>query len=210
MRNTNMNFEQIRRARAAGRGHGRGPRGQGPEGFGPGAWGGPPPWEWGGPRGNRGRGGPRVRRGDVRVAILGVLKDAQDEGQSDLNGYQVISEIEEKTAGAWKPSPGSIYPTISQLEDEGLVEVVREGGKKVLRLTADGNTWVTDHADEVEAVWRAFEDTDGTEVQDLKKVLKQTMGAVGQVFSTGTPEQRQQAVEILDDTRRQLFKLLAD
>lgn len=203
MRN-NMNFEQIRRARAAGRGHGRG--GWGPEG--PGAWGGPPPWEWGGQRG-RGR-GPRVRRGDVRVAILGVLKDAAAEGAADLNGYQVISEIEQKTEGAWKPSPGSIYPTISQLEDEGLVEVVREGGKKVLRLTDEGSTWVEENTDEVESVWTGFAETDRAEVQDLRKVLKQTMGAVQQVFATGTPEQQQRAVEILADTRRQLFGLLAD
>ena len=84
------------------------------------------------PARTRRRAGPRVRRGDVRVAILAVL------AEEPLNGYQVIQQIAERTDGAWRPSPGSVYPTISQLEDEGLVEGDDERGRRTLRLSDAG------------------------------------------------------------------------
>ena len=77
--------------------------------------------------------GPKARRGDVRAAILSVLSDAP------RNGYQVIQEIAERTGGAWKPSPGSIYPTLQQLEDEGLVVQTEDGGRKAYALTDEGS-----------------------------------------------------------------------
>lgn len=160
----------------------------------------------GGPRG-RGR-GPRVRRGDVRVAILDVLATVEE----PVNGYQVIGQISDRSQGAWSPSPGSVYPTISQLEDEGLVEVGREGGRKVLSLTDEGRAWVADHEDERAGVWTAFEEAEreGNDVRELKDALKQTMGAVGQLFATGTPDQRAKAIEVLGETRRRLYGILAD
>lgn len=192
--------EQVRRQR---RGHG-GPFG----GFGPG---GPPPWVgqllgggWGHGPGARGR-GPRVRRGDVRTAILDVLHEEQQ-----LNGYQVIQQITERSRGAWKPSPGSVYPTIAQLEDEGLIETVVDNGRKLLQLTAAGSQYVADHQDELASVWEAFEEDAEPGDTGLKPVIGQLMGAVWQIVTTGTPGQQQRAAEILADARRELYGLLAD
>jgi DNA-binding PadR family transcriptional regulator len=202
-------FEAVRRQRGRGRGHGR-------HGFGPG-WGGPmggpPPWvtqmfgpQWAGHSGGRGRGRPRVRRGDVRTAILDVLANAPE----PINGYQVIQQIAERTNGAWKPSPGSVYPTIAQLQDEGLVEDAPTG-RKTLQLTATGRERVQADAEEIATMWRGFDDDaaeDGS--GDLRQVIGQTVGAIIQVVSTGTPDQRDKAVEILADTRRRLYGLLAE
>ncbi|MEO7447609.1 MAG: PadR family transcriptional regulator [Humibacillus sp.] len=199
-------------------------------GFGPGGgpWGGgpgrpgPPPWvselvrAFGGPelgadhRGGRRR-GPRARRGDVRAAILDVL--AGDE----MNGYQLIQQISERTGGAWKPSPGSVYPTVQQLEDEGLVEGRDVDGRRLLRLTDDGRSYVEEHPDEMAATWRAFEEEPETpqprpssDGPDLMPVVGQVMGAMWQIVTTGTNQQRAEAAEILTETRRRLYQLLAD
>ena len=191
----------------------------GPTG-GPPPWGGPtggpPPWvahlfgpegsnPFGGGPGRR-RQGPRVRRGDVRSAILDVLHTATE----PVNGYQVIQQIAERTDAAWKPSPGSVYPTIAQLQDEGLVEDAPTG-RKALQLTDEGRSWVSDHAEEIAAVWAPFRaQADDEEAVGVKQVIGQTIGAVVQVMSTGTPEQRERAVAILADTRRRLYSLLAE
>ncbi|MGH3413054.1 MAG: PadR family transcriptional regulator [Marmoricola sp.] len=177
------------------------------------SFGGPPPWVGAffgpGGRGPGGRGaggrGPRVRRGDVRFAILDVL------GGGQLNGYQVIQQIAERTDGAWRPSPGSVYPTISQLQDEGLVEEVAGAERKLLRLTDSGSTYVAEHTEELAAVWEPFDhpDDDG-DPANLRQVIGQSMAAVWQVAATGTHEQQRRAAEILADTRRRLYGVLAD
>ncbi|NPC97214.1 PadR family transcriptional regulator [Nocardioides sp. zg-DK7169] len=186
-----------------------------------GGHGGPPPWLSGifglGQPAREERRGPRVRRGDVRSAILDVLATAEKSGET-LNGYQVIQQIEARSGGAWKPSPGSVYPTIQQLEDEGLVETVSDRGRRSLLLTQAGATYVAEHAEDLAAVWAPFEDPaeqregegqhpGGT---DLKPEIGQVMSAVWQVVTTGTPRQRAAAVEILVDARRRLYSVLAD
>jgi len=207
-------FEAVRRQRGRGRGHGRhnfGPGWGGPMG---GPMGGPPPWvaqmfgpQWAGPGGGRGgRGRARVRRGDVRAAILDVLATSPE----PLNGYQVIQQIADRSGGVWKPSPGSVYPTIAQLQDEGLIEDAPEG-RKTLRLTDEGRGHVEEHADRLAAMWQTFDEPDeGDDTGDLRQVIGQTVGAIIQVASTGTPDQRDKAVEILADTRRRLYGLLAE
>jgi DNA-binding PadR family transcriptional regulator len=204
-------FEAVRRQRGRGRGHGRHPGMGGP------GWGGPmgpPPWvaqmfgpQWAGHGGGRGgRGRTRVRRGDVRAAILDVLGTATE----PLNGYQVIQEIAERSGGVWKPSPGSVYPTIAQLQDEGLVEDAPEG-RKTLRLTDEGRRRVEEHAERLAAMWQTFDESeDGDDTGDLRQVIGQTVGAIIQVASTGTPDQREKAVQILAETRRRLYSLLAE
>lgn len=174
---------------------------------------GPPPWVaglFGLAQGEQQR-GPRVRRGDVRSAILAVLRD------EPMNGYQVISTIADRTEGAWKPSPGSVYPTISQLEDEGLVIGDDERGRRTLRLTDEGRAWCDQHAGEIAAVWEPFgapkagrTERGGTDYSSLKPEIGQVMSAVWQIVSTGTDQQRRDAIEILVDTRRRLYGLLAD
>ena len=199
-----------------------GPQGRrGGEWGGPwGRWGpdrrsGPPPWLTGlfglagqdaPPR------GPRVRRGDVRVAILAVLAD------EPLNGYQVIQQIAERTDGAWRPSPGSVYPTISQLEDEGLIEGDDERGRRTLRLSEAGREYLATHADEVAGVWAPFESEerrerrtgDVADYASLKPEIGRVMNAAWQIISTGTDEQRREAIGVLVEARRGLYRILAD
>jgi DNA-binding PadR family transcriptional regulator len=130
-----------------------------------------------------------------------------------MNGYQLIQQISERTGGAWKPSPGSVYPTIQQLEDEGLVEGVESDRRRLLTLTDEGRAYVEAHPEELSATWRAFEDDeDGAEHggPDLKPAIGQVMGAVWQIVSTGTRQQQAEAAEILADTRRRLYGLLAE
>ena len=148
-----------------------------------------------------------MRRGDVRSAILDVLAGVGDQA---FNGYQVIQQIAERTEGAWKPSPGSVYPTIAQLQDEGLVEDA-PAGRKAIQLTAEGRAYVEEHPEEMAAVWAPFaEQADDSEAADFKQVIGQTVGAIIQVATTGTPDQRDKAIEILGDTRRRLYGLLAE
>ena len=196
---------------AGGPGSGHGRRG------GPGGPGGPPPWLAGlfGMGQPEQRRGPRVRRGDVRSAILDVLRAAAEREES-INGYQVIQQIADKSKGAWRPSPGSVYPTIQQLQDEGLVEEDEERGRRTLRLTGAGATYVHENADELDAVWVPFERSEraeresGADFGDLKPEIGQVMGAVWQILTQGSPTQRAAAVEILVETRRRLYGVLAD
>ena len=169
---------------------------------------GPPPWLAGlfglvQPEPPR---GPRVKRGDVRAAILDVV------AVEPLNGYQVIQQIAERTGGQWKPSPGSVYPTISQLEDEGLLVGDDERGR-TLRLTEAGEAYVAEHPEELAAVWAPFEELPPEEAPDLsvlKNEVGQLMSAVWQILSNGTDEQRKDAMAVLIETRRKLYGLLAD
>ena len=184
---------------------------------------GPPPWLSGlsglaqqGPP----QRGPRVRRGDVRSAILDMLST------EPMNGYQIITQIAERTQGAWKPSPGSVYPTISQLEDEGLIAGVEGGGQRKLQLTPAGREYIEAHRDELAAVWAPFEEPgadesrgegrgdgkgDGKgEFASLKPEIGQVMNAVWQIVTTGTDQQKREAIEVLVETRRKLYGLLAD
>ena len=209
--------EQERRQHGGRRGGG--PWGGGGPWAGPGGFGrpghpGPPPWVaglFGLAQGDRQR-GPRVRRGDVRSAILDVVRVAHDTDEP-VNGYQVIQQITERSNGAWRPSPGSVYPTISQLEDEGLVETDDTRGRRSLRLTTTGETYVAEHADELAAVWVPFQEertAEGDALADIKPEIGQVMGAVWQVMTTGSDQQRAAAAEILAETRRRLYGLLAE
>ncbi|WP_457207503.1 PadR family transcriptional regulator [Nocardioides sp. P5_C9_2] len=181
--------------------------------------GGPPPWMQGllgwGQTGSPQppSGGPRARRGDVRLAILSALADAA--GRSEpINGYQVIQQIADRSNGTWRPSPGSVYPTIQQLADEGLVETDDERGRKTLRLTAQGESYVSERAAELDAVWAPFERAQerastGTS-GDLKSEIGQVMSAVWQLVTQGSDAQRRAAIGVLVDTRRALYGILAD
>ncbi|MEV0288955.1 MULTISPECIES: PadR family transcriptional regulator [unclassified Kribbella] len=161
--------------------------------FGP-PWGGPPPrWR-----------GPKARRGDVRAAILAVL------AEQPMNGYQLIQEIAERSGGVWKPSPGSIYPTLQQLEDEGLVTADAEVGRRTFTLTDEGRAYVAEHADEVRAPWEAMGAPQHDDENGLKPMLGQAAAAMWQILATGTPEQQAQAKDALAELRRKLYGILAD
>ena len=173
------------------------------------------PFEFGmrvGPGGPRFRGpgfpgrGPRVRRGDVRAAILDLLAEGQP-----WNGYQIIQEIGARTEGVWRPSAGSVYPALQQLEDEALItaETTGEDRRRMYALTEEGRAYVDEHADELRASWDAVTSSvDDAEVQ-LGRTVKQVMVAVHQVAQAGSADQVQQAGKILADTRRALYRILA-
>lgn len=160
---------------------------------------GAPPWA-GGPRGPR---GPKARRGDVRAAILAVL------AEQPMNGYQIIQEVAERSGGVWKPSPGSIYPTLQQLEDEGLVTADAATGRRTFTLTDEGRTYVAEHADEVSAPWEAMSAPEEDE-NGLKPILGQVATAMWQIMAAGSPEQQAKAREALITLRRTLYSVLAD
>ncbi|MFF0776813.1 MULTISPECIES: PadR family transcriptional regulator [unclassified Streptomyces] len=176
-----------------------GPFGPGGPGWGPGGPGfGPGPW------GPRGRGGPRgrARRGDVRASILALLKERP------MHGYEMIQEIAERSGGAWKPSPGSVYPTLQLLEDEGLIVSESEGGKKLFALTDSGRTAAEDGP---EAPWE--EASRGVDWEALGEIRQAGMGlmqAFGQVWNTGTKEQREKALAVVTEARKKLYLILAD
>jgi DNA-binding PadR family transcriptional regulator len=141
----------------------------------------------------------------VRAAILDVL------AVEPMNGYQIIQQIAERSGGAWKPSPGSVYPTVQQLEDEGLVEGHEGAGRRLLQLSAEGRAYVESHPEELAATWRPFDQPEEEEGPGgLKPVIGQVMGAVWQVAVSGTKQQQAEAAEILADTRRKLYGILAD
>ncbi|AJP01013.1 PadR family transcriptional regulator [Streptomyces cyaneogriseus subsp. noncyanogenus] len=168
----------------------------GPGGFGPGF--GPGPW------GGRGRGGPRgrARRGDVRASILALLKDRP------MHGYEMIQEIAERSGGAWKPSPGSVYPTLQLLEDEGLIVSESEGGKKLFSLTEPGRAAAGEGP---EAPWEeAARGVDWEALNDIRQAGFGLMEAFGQVWKTGSKEQREKALAVIGEARKKLYLILAD
>ncbi|MBF6332181.1 PadR family transcriptional regulator [Nocardia transvalensis] len=179
--------------------HPRRPHGFGPE-FGPFG----PEFGRGGPFGRgRGRGG-RGRRGDVRAAILLLLQERP------MHGYELIQQIRERSEDVWRPSPGSIYPALSQLEDEGLVIIEQVSGRKTAKLTDEGVEYVRSHRDELGDPWQEVRDGIGDQALDLRELVGQLMGAVAQVARAGTPEQAAKAAEVLTEARRSLYRILAD
>jgi DNA-binding PadR family transcriptional regulator len=191
------------------RGHTRG-RGRMRGGSGPWAQG-PVPFEMrGGPFGPKfGRGygprGPRVRRGDVRAAILDLLAEGQP-----WNGYQIIQEIGERTQGVWRPSAGSVYPALQQLEDEGLITpAAGEDRRRNYTLTDEGRAYVEAHAAELRSSWDAVTGSVDDEVIQMHNLSRQVAMATMQVAQAGTPAQVQQASKILADTRKALYRILA-
>ncbi len=157
----------------------------------------------GGPAfGPRGFGG-RARKGDVRSAILSLL------GEAPTNGYGLIKAIHAKSDGAWRPSPGSVYPTLQQLVDEGLIAPTSQGPRAEYDLTDEGRAHVAEHADEIAAAWTQSRNP-WKEQGDLMTAARKLAGVVRQVASEGTTEQRASASAKLDDLRRELYRMLGE
>jgi len=196
--------------------HGRGGRGGWPGGGagGPGWLGGFGPWggpggfgRFGGPpfgRGGRYGRGPKVRRGDVRAAVLALL------AEQPRNGYQIIQEIGERSGGIWRPSPGSVYPALQQLEDEGLIRAEEAEGRKRFRLTEAGQTYVETHHDETQAPWETVGEAVDEGMLALRDQFFQVAGAAFQVVHAGSPAQIEEAKDVLAGTRRALYRILAE
>jgi DNA-binding PadR family transcriptional regulator len=140
----------------------------------------------------------------VRAAVLLLLVDGPQ------HGYQLMQAIAERTGGAWQPSPGAVYPTISQLEDEGLVTVTADGGRRLVTLTEAGQAYVTKNRDSIGDPFAAFAARAGEAAGiDLLGALHELHGAVWQVARTGSVEQATAAHKVLTDARRTLYLLLA-
>ena len=152
---------------------------------------------WGPPR----FGGGRRPRGDVRLSVLTLL------GESPMHGYQIIQEITERSGGRWAPSPGSVYPTLQALEDEGLVTATKSEGKRVYELTDAGRQHLAALGERAQAPWD-IEDASGA--RELAEQMAQVGNAFHQVIRTGTPAQQAKAKAILSDARRGLYQILAD
>lgn len=147
-------------------------------------------------------GGPsRMARGDVRAAVIALL------AEQPMHGYQIITEIAERSGGAWKPSAGSVYPTLQLLADEGLIAAEEQNGRKTYSLTATGRE-VADAAADKPAPWEVF-GSRASQMTALPKAGMELAGVVAQVGRTGTPEQVRQAVDVLDEARRKLYGILA-
>jgi len=164
--------------------------------FGPGGGFGP-----GGPGHQRGGRGGRARRGDVRAALLLLLEDQPQ------NGYQLIQEIERRTEGVWKPSPGSVYPALQQLEDEGLVRAAETEGKRAYDLTPEGREYVEANRGELGNPFEAATGGMDEGFMDLRGLMFQVGAAAMQVAAAGHVDE---ARKILGDTRRALYKILAE
>jgi DNA-binding PadR family transcriptional regulator len=215
-----MHYEDESRRRGRGRrGEWRDERGEfpgmgpGPEDWGPhrrphpgrggGRRGPGPSWtrEW---MGEEPRRRARVQRGDVRAAALALL------AEEPRNGYQIIQEIAERSGGAWQPSPGSVYPALQQLEDEGLIQAdTADSGRKAFALTDEGRSYVESHASELTAPWDAVAGRERGGMREMRALISQLAMAAMQVTSAGTDAQVAEAQKILSDTRRNLYRILA-
>jgi DNA-binding PadR family transcriptional regulator len=171
-----------------GGGQGHGPHGHGPHGFGPGF--GRGPWS-------------RARRGDVRNAILLALAD------EPMHGYQIMQRLEERSGGAWRPSPGSVYPTLQLLEDQGLVKGDEAEGRRVFSLTEAGKEEAGKLREKLgDAPWAESGETDPRFA--LRQAAFLLAGAVKQVAMNGSADDAQKALDILRDARKKIYGLLAD
>jgi DNA-binding PadR family transcriptional regulator len=165
----------------------------------------------GGPRGGRGGFGPgfgpggrgRRARGDVRAAVLLLL------AEEPRNGYQLMQEIEARSEGAWRPSPGSTYPALAQLEDEGLVLATAVGTGREFALTDAGRAHVEENREALGEPWTAASGGFPKEGAELRGLIKQIGIAAMQVMVAGTQAQREQAVQLLAEARRGLYRILA-
>jgi DNA-binding PadR family transcriptional regulator len=155
-----------------------------------------------------GRFGPgrrrRSKRGDVRAAVLLLLEE------QPRNGYQLIQELEERSHGAWKPSPGSIYPVLSQLEDEGLVVVQSSDAGRTFELTTTGRALVAERREAFGQPWDAAAATVGEPRFELMRAMRQVLHAARQVMDAGSDDQILKVAEILKDSRRRIYGILAE
>ena len=147
----------------------------------------------------RGRPGPAVRRGEIRPLILAVLV------QKPMHGYEVIQELEAQSSGRWRPSAGSVYPTLQQLADEGLVTSEEVDGRRTYTLTDEGR--VAAAASTTRSNW---DEANGEREPDIRRLVMQLLSAVMQVQKMGSPQARSEATRILNDARRQVYRLLAE
>ncbi len=157
---------------------------------------------FGGVGGFGGHGGMRARRGDIRAAILRLLSE------QPMHGYQIIQELSARSGGAWSPSAGSVYPTLQMLADEGLIASEESAGKKVFSLTEAGIATVAETADQP-APWDDAAQS-GAGTVDYRESVAKVMHPVFQIGKNGSATQIAEALEVLEETRKKLYTILAE
>lgn len=158
---------------------------------------------WGGfeSRGPFGR-GRKASRGDMRAAILALL------AEEPMHGYQIITEISSRSGGVWNPSPGSVYPTLQQLSDEGLLSSSEVEGRRVYELTDAGRTEAQTRTGPLP--WEQVGEEGESDLVALREVSFQVIAAAHQVARAGDDRQLQAAQKILREARKSLYQLLAN
>jgi DNA-binding PadR family transcriptional regulator len=161
------------------------------------------PWRgwWPGPSGFAR--GPKASRGDVRAAILALLREGP------RNGYQIMSEIEERSGGAWRPSPGAVYPALQQLADEGLVEAEESSGRRTFSLTEAGRRHIEENPEAARAAWESMAADNAEQMPGLFAQAAQLAASIVQMAHAGTPGQIRAAEALLEQTRRRMYQILA-
>jgi DNA-binding PadR family transcriptional regulator len=148
--------------------------------------------------------GRKARRGDIRMAALLLL------AEEPRNGYQIMQEVQERSGGIWSPSPGSVYPALAQLEDEGLIHAEEMDGRRLFRLTDTGRKLLDERDSARPAPWEEMGESAAGQPQELMKALRATAVAAAQVARTGSEVQIATAQKILATARRDLYRLLAE
>jgi DNA-binding PadR family transcriptional regulator len=177
-------------------GHGHGPHEGWPGHHGGGPFGPPGPWGFGGRR--RGR----RSRGDVRAAVLALL------AERPMHGYEMIQELERRTGGVWRPSPGSVYPTLQLLEDEDLITGEESEGRRRFALTDAGRAEAERQGQRLP--WEEVTAGVAPLAWNLRDALGQIAQAAWAVAGAGNEAQQAKALEILKDARRRLYAILAE
>jgi DNA-binding PadR family transcriptional regulator len=157
----------------------------------------------GGPPFGGGRGRGRRRRGDVRAALLMLL------AEEPMNGYQLMQTIEQRSDGRWRPSPGSVYPSLAQLEDEGFIRSIERDGTKLFEITDAGREHLASRHEQ-RAPWDLGDDPAGESPHDLRSMIPDIAAAIWQVSQVGDEAQMRRASELLAETRRSLYRILAE
>lgn len=166
-----------------------------------------PHWGVGGPAiGFLGGSGVRARprRGDVRLAVLALL------AEQPMHGYQIITELSGRSGGSWRPSPGSIYPTLQQLEEGGFVTVSEQDGRRTFSLTASGRADCARASAGRRAPWEDLAEGSSDAVRALQVTAQQVMDAAMQVAAVGNDLQLAEAERLLGVARRSIYRILAE
>jgi DNA-binding PadR family transcriptional regulator len=153
---------------------------------------------WGGGRGGW-AGGRRMPRGAIRTAILAALRDGPG------NGYEVMRRLEEMSGGLWRPSPGSVYPHLQMLEDEGMVQSAEVDGGRTFTLTETGRA----EAEKAKLPWQEGGESDD-DVRTLRLGMGQLMSAAKQLAGAGEKAQIERGVAVIQKARKELYQILAE
>ena len=145
-----------------------------------------------------------MRRGDIRTAVLAVLTEGPG------HGYDVMQNLEDKSGGAWRPSPGSVYPTLQLLEDEGLVRSTERDGKRVFEITDAGRAEAAERIEQAGGTPWEIAGKGKARNREVRDAFAQLFQAFKQIATVGTPEQVERGLAIVTDARKQLYQILAE